>query len=172
MQRAVRIGITVATFAALVAVASAVWGSSGCDFRSWGCRIVADPAQPEWKRVLLAYALLRENVSHLAFRSTWYSDDDQLDPGGAGCRVKWHSLPVRWGYLAADWKHWKPGTVFYSPVFRRLFVVVDAGPGVEGRDRVDLYIPDAATLRKYRARVQDGRITLIPLGIIGWREAR
>lgn len=140
--------------------------------------MLADDGQPQWKR-LFAQDAINGACGRFTARTTAYSDKDYLDPvtGGGPWGCTWidpcgsrRPTPLlRHGYIAADLRHWPTGTVLYAAQpFDRSWIVADCGPGVRGRNRVDVYCPDRSTWRQYQQfeRTNGPRVTVWVLGRI------
>jgi len=146
---------------------------------TWAQRVLSSDAQPAWKADLAA-ATIDSPPPAVTFRTTRYSDKNHLDPhtGGGPWGCTWFnpgsrralpSLWLRYGHIAADLRHWPTGSVFYAPPpWDRSWVVVDCGPGVKGRHRADIYLPDTPTWNQYATweREHGTRITVRYLGRI------
>jgi hypothetical protein len=148
----------------LTAVGCPDRGSGIGPFREWANDALAR-GQPAWK----ARVLQGNPGQPVAFKATWYARSEG-ETVGAWCKGG-RSIALRWGHVAADWEHWPPGSVFWSPRFRCLFVVVDKGGKVTGPRRVDVYIPDGSAMAS-RAPLCEGHLVLLPLGRVSWEEAR
>jgi hypothetical protein len=113
-------------------------------FDAWSNRVTSSECQPKWKK-----SLVNKSPKLVNAKFTRYSDDDNIDPGTGGgpfgCTwtnpdgKRYSSVSLRWGYMAADLRHWPTGSCFYSPQLDRMMIVVDCGPGVRGRGRFDIY---------------------------------
>jgi len=145
---------------------------------TWAARVLADDAQPQWKRQFAQSAIDGDCVRFTA-RTTAYSDRDDLDPGTGGgiwgctwiapCGRKRPTPILKHGYVAADVSHWPTGTVLYAaPPFDRSWIVADCGPGVRGKSRIDVYCPDRSTWKHYQRyeRTYGPRLAVWVLGRI------
>lgn len=146
---------------------------------SWAIRVTEDPDQPQWKK-LAAQRLWDGECYSRSVRLTAYSPDPRLDPGtGGGPNGAWccgsAATPLRYGHVAADWRHYPPGTVLYlAPPWDRSVIVVDNGPAVTGQSHVDLCLPTATLWQRYQrwegAEGSGCRVWVI--GRVGWWAAQ
>ena len=149
--------------------------ASQSSLSEWAMRVLSNPEQPEWKQTM-AQRALKGDHEMIRMAPTQYSDKDYLDPGTGGGPVgcTWFnpdgrrlgSVKLRYGMIAADLRYHKTGTVMFADKpYWHTWIVADCGPGVRGRDRVDVYCPDTPTWQHYRNSVR-GRITVHVLGRI------
>ena len=143
----------------------------------WATRVVDDVAQPTWKRAIARGLLARVDrlPQQIAFSSTWYAEQDELDPTGGGFWTA-SGLHVAYGLVGTDNKHWPLGTVFYCDELDRALIVADNGPGVRGPRALDVWVPDARTrdalCRKWRGNDGRGVLHLRRLGRIDLKQLK
>lgn len=123
-------------------IPTAIGASASLDL--WANQVVLNGGRSSWEQDLAWEVLLREgHFDQLDVRLTFYSPDDQLDPGtGGGPWGAWwlrgKGIRLRWGHIAAA-PCWPKGTILYAPPpFNRLWIVVDRGPGVRRRSHLDV----------------------------------
>ena len=131
-----------------------------------------DPRQPQWKRDL-APMIRERRIGRFEARVTMFCPANPVDPLGGGAFAAW-GMRLRRGHAAVGTRVQAApfGTVLYCPsVIDHLLVIVDTGPGVQGRTRIDVCEPDPSC---YRALdwANGTRQPCWRLGRVGRREAR
>lgn len=140
----------------------------------WAAKVWEQPTQPDWKRALARQVVMKslagKGLTRHQFRATWYCHDNSLDKTGGGLTTA-SGRRVRFGLVATDNRYWPIGSVFYCPELQVSLIAADNGPGVRGRRRVDVYVPDAETRDKFLKAQRGGWLTLYPLGWIPLKTA-
>ena len=143
-------------------------------------RIEADPAQPQWKRELVPRIRAR-TIGRFEARITVYCPDSLADPWGGGPNGAWSQKGtgrvhrLREGHCAVGTKTRAVpyGSVLYCPnVIDHLLIVVDCGPGVNGRDRLDVCFSDKTEFLAADKAHNDKTYPCWVLGHVSWEEAR
>ncbi len=70
-------------------------------------------------------------------------------------------LPLECGSAAADWSRWPAGTVFRVLSTGQVYRVDDYGWALSGRNTIDLYEPDRASMNAWGLR-------RVPIQILAW----
>ncbi len=70
-------------------------------------------------------------------------------------------LPLECGSAAADWSRWPAGTVFRVLPTGQVYRVDDYGWALSGRNTIDLYEPDRASMNAWGLR-------RVPIQILAW----